>query len=624
MDDIASSSDAHTRAPHRETRSPAELDLATRGWIAGTVTSASAITDPGHQFFVHSCNKEGFKYKYPEAAPTPDGEDDVVWNKTYTAADSRMYNKNGKDANQSRKFRLSKETYTLSLKVHLENKQKYANKHPVNTLAAADPQVSKAVAKPKAVSTKIGESASKATTSDPQSKMADNNDHNSMSIPEKIKSDGRIRKPSSNAAFSMQSSPGPSTGHTMASPLVNTGSPAPAKIEKPAAKKKGTAAVVKKAAPKKAAPEAGTSKVSVGAQSSATKPPSADDSDSNDGGEYCICRGPDDHRMMVFCDGGCQDWYHCSCLQIDEDDALGLLDKFICPNCKTDTLFTTWKRMCRYVNVDKTHRKAANVKDGSKYCSKECCDKFIEYVASLVRKDDAPSMGGALNQKEVAMLLGSVKNAAEFHALGKKPRLPVKEGADPNRPVGLDYVTPDEEAELATIQAKKDDIKGQIEGFGNQLRLLMMINERAKVAAKHLNLEVKEFCGYDNRLAMNDAEFARWVSTEEGKKAFETNKLGPRTTETQSIAQVLPYPGQPIPVPAETSDVLNNICVKKTKKCKHNGWREMHNQDFMQSQNNLKLDLSKLEEREKEIIEDAETREATKEYYAHNVTTQLF
>jgi COMPASS component SPP1 len=160
------------------------------------------------------------------------------------------------------------------------------------------------------------------------------------------------------------------------------------------------------------------------------------DSESNDGGEYCICRGPDDHRMMVYCDGGCEDWYHCSCVGIDEDDAKELLDRFICPKChKEGVLFTTWKRMCRCNNVPTIKcRRAARVamEPPSKYCSDECAHLFWKYVESLIRKDDAPSIGGALNHKEVSQLLAAAPTPEEFHKLGQKPRLPVKEGADPS------------------------------------------------------------------------------------------------------------------------------------------------------------------------------------------------
>lgn len=67
-----------------------------------------------------------YKYKYPQAYPTPSGEDDETWNKLYTAADSRMYNKHGKTAVESKKKRISGETYQLALKMLQERKDKAA------------------------------------------------------------------------------------------------------------------------------------------------------------------------------------------------------------------------------------------------------------------------------------------------------------------------------------------------------------------------------------------------------------------------------------------------------------------------------------------------------------------
>jgi COMPASS component SPP1 len=349
--------------------------------------------------------------------------------------------------------------------------------------------------------------------------------------------------------------------------------------------------------------------------------------------------------MMVYCEGGCKDWYHCSCVNIDENDAHELLDRFICPKCsQKDVLFTTWKRMCRVNNVPTIKcRKAARVAmdPPSKYCSDECAHKFWEFVASKVRKDDAPSIGGALNFKEVGQLLAEAPTAAEFHKLGQKPRLPVKEGADPSmftnlnlfagitnrvadRPVGLDYLNEDEEKQLEEIKEKKKTLEDRIKGYQNQQKLLVMINDRSKIAAKEPNLEVKDICGYDNRLAMNEEEFDEWFNSEEGKQAFATGKLGPRTAKTKEIGARVPYPGQVVPTPPKVSDALDNICLKQKRKCRHLNWLSIHGADFVTMQQNLKDEMKKLVEAEKEIIEDAELREATKGYYAENETIQLF
>jgi COMPASS component SPP1 len=192
------------------------------------------------------------------------------------------------------------------------------------------------------------------------------------------------------------------------------------------------------------------------------------------------------------------------------------------------------------------------------------------------------------------------------------------------RPVGLDYLTPDEQQEIEEIMTKKAAIEAKIKGYQDQQKVLLMVNKRAKIAAQQPNLEVKDICGYDNRLSFNEAQFARWAMTIEGITALTSGVLGPRTDETKDISAIIPFPGQSPPAATASAEALNNICLKKMKKCKHAAWREVHNQDYVYNQKILKDDLERLSKLETELIDDAETREATKDYYADNVTEQLF
>ena len=48
---------------------------------------------------------------------------------------------------------------------------------------------------------------------------------------------------------------------------------------------------------------------------------------------YCICRKPDDGRLMVQCDR-CGDWFHGACVNILPADALAIRI-YICPLCRT-------------------------------------------------------------------------------------------------------------------------------------------------------------------------------------------------------------------------------------------------------------------------------------------------
>ena len=55
-----------------------------------------------------------------------------------------------------------------------------------------------------------------------------------------------------------------------------------------------------------------------------------EDQDMDDDSElFCICRKPDDHTWMIGCDGGCEDWFHGKCVEMDEKDG-NLVDKYIC------------------------------------------------------------------------------------------------------------------------------------------------------------------------------------------------------------------------------------------------------------------------------------------------------
>lgn len=47
------------------------------------------------------------------------------------------------------------------------------------------------------------------------------------------------------------------------------------------------------------------------------------------GDVFCVCRKPDNHRWMIACDGGCNDWYHGDCVKVSEQEGR-LIDKYIC------------------------------------------------------------------------------------------------------------------------------------------------------------------------------------------------------------------------------------------------------------------------------------------------------
>ena len=63
--------------------------------------------------------------------------------------------------------------------------------------------------------------------------------------------------------------------------------------------------------------------------SSPVDPEEDDGEEDEDAALFCVCRKPDDHTVMIACDGPCQDWFHERCVGIDEKDG-NLIDKYIC------------------------------------------------------------------------------------------------------------------------------------------------------------------------------------------------------------------------------------------------------------------------------------------------------
>jgi COMPASS component SPP1 len=144
---------------------------------------------------------------------------------------------------------------------------------------------------------------------------------------------------------------------TEASTPTSTVTPKPTtkKRATPKSAKKGTASTIKKPTNKKRkldsdhdGQDTPTSKRSLTPVSSVTSKAtprkgrgasktaastSKDDEDSNasgdDGEVFCICRKPDDHKWMIGCDGGCEDWFHGACVNIKEVDG-DLIDRYIC------------------------------------------------------------------------------------------------------------------------------------------------------------------------------------------------------------------------------------------------------------------------------------------------------
>lgn len=142
---------------------------------------------------------------------------------------------------------------------------------------------------------------------------------------------------------------------------------------------------------------------------------------SDDGGTYCICRGPDDHSKMVQCEQ-CDEWYHIRCIQMKEW-WYDLVEHYFCPKCVTTERRCQYKKVCRLDGCNKAARSEL-LPDGSwKYCSDAHMDKWAERMIAKAPSGVGPSRGGAISRGELKRLVDQNPTTAQFYALGKKPHL---------------------------------------------------------------------------------------------------------------------------------------------------------------------------------------------------------
>jgi COMPASS component SPP1 len=467
---------------------------------------------------------------------------------------------------------------------------------------------------------------------------------------------------------------------SIAESTVSTTEPKPAPSKKrpapssaPAVKKKGTA-TAKKPAPKKRKldTEDDVSVRSVTPTSRSAKPatsksgkkgsqsgtpvagsspapdhasqahPTDDEAESSDDNNlYCICRKPDNHRWMIGCDGGCEDWFHGSCVDMNQADE-DLVDKFICPNCEENGRGqTTWKPMCRRAGCRKPARLAKGSR--SKYCSDECGVLFMQeqlqrtagaQAANGSKKrskkkgkngEDAASdddneptpLGGVLRAKDLKALVDQSKDIHTFKNLGSgvlsppQTASPTKANFDGSlangarRPSDDLNLTPGETERLNALHIEKSQLQKQLEVFKDREKFVSMVKEQAARLADREKIKLKDFCGYDSRLSWSDTEFLRWRGSKHGHTAFKFSTLSPTSEQLGSLNLAN----------GEDKTMTNGevdkeaACLKK--RCqKHPQWQKLNIQDARFEELEIVESIKECEKEERSVRERARRRVA--------------
>ncbi|RXG46784.1 hypothetical protein VDGE_01723 [Verticillium dahliae] len=343
--------------------------------------------------------------------------------------------------------------------------------------------------------------------------------------------------------------------------------------------------------------------------------PSPDDDDSIDPGPYCLCRGPDDHRFMIFCDI-CQDWFHGECVDMDRDVGNNLVERFVCPNCTdlASNVRTLYKKTCSLKNCtqearlygDRETKEEVKLEDKSVFCSDEHRQLWWEkYVAAMPKKDGsgAKTLYGDITQAQIMALLGDAVSKADKTnnwKLAARPFAPEDgdNGSDPKKVLPAGTLTEEEEMKLKQYAAERYQMGEDTVAYSRMLELMDMAGRRraALVAAKKMDDSV---CGYDYRLDTIGVRqpFAAFMATKEAQEIFKHGSL-----EHGSVM----------------AGADRNFCDKK--RCKpHHGWYQIHTKDVRYLMRCLTSEANKKLNLEAEIRDAAVQRRLRKEREGNGV-----
>ncbi|GBF63660.1 Set1 complex component [Trichophyton mentagrophytes] len=366
-----------------------------------------------------------------------------------------------------------------------------------------------------------------------------------------------------------------------------------------------------------------------------------DDEDIDESALFCICRKPDNHTWMIACDGGCEDWFHGRCMNIDPKDA-DLIDKYICPTCETKSpLRTTWKPMCRLRECRQPAR--VDAKPPSKYCSDQHGIDYMKQAMSRGSRqpssstdeqnnrkhENEASRGGILNLGELKSVVSKVDSADQFRKLGASPLSARQEEVQarlsdamaspgPNQNDSqTEDVNFDSEADKVSFssserqrlnQLRKEKLKldNRKEMLQARDNFIVIAKQRVKHAFDRLkthgsvgNLQLKDICGFDNRFSLSDEEFDEWRKSEKGALLladFSQENAGEASPQLKSA------------VDAESvEELLQTLCLKK--RCeRHKQWTKVMQQEVLFEQSLLKEQSDKCHKDAEELVKKAVLR----------------
>ncbi|WBW75226.1 Set1C PHD finger subunit Spf1 [Schizosaccharomyces osmophilus] len=292
-----------------------------------------------------------------------------------------------------------------------------------------------------------------------------------------------------------------------------------------------------------------------------TKPGSSLNADF-EGPAYCLCKGPDDGRWMLGCDG-CEDWFHGECVNIPESyDELTV--QYFCPSCMASGRgVTAWKRKCRLRECSKP----AEV--SSKYC---CHEHGVLFMQSKLKNT-------TIDPSSLKTLTMVADNFEEFRNVGNQaPSLP--------ETILPENVYAFERSDLESIKRNLVLLNEKIRFTQEKKHFLQLIKDASRILVQEFKEKEgfkKDVCGFDDRLLINDKDLKDlWHSISSEVPITEVKQL------------------------QSTSDC---VCFQEKRRClKHGNWQIIFSEDINQEEKDLLHKIKQMETAKQRVIDHQRER----------------
>jgi COMPASS component SPP1 len=230
-------------------------------------------------------------------------------------------------------------------------------------------------------------------------------------------------------------------------------------------------------------------------------------------------------------------------------------------------------------------------------------------------EEEPTPLGGVIRAKDLKALAVASKDADVFKRLGSGVLSP-PHTASPTRasfdghangtsnPTLELPFTRSEREHLGALRIEKEDLKVKLEILKDREKFVSMAREQATRYAENEKIKVKEFCGYDARLAWSDPEFLRWRESRFGRAAFKHHTLAPTAEQLSSVdadgdVQMDGVGGE--------DGGKGSICTKK--RCtKHPQWQKLNLQDARFEEIEIVEAIKECEKSERSVCERARRR----------------